>query len=265
MQVLFVGDVVGKPGRRCLQEMLPFLVDRWRVDLVIANGENAAGGLGLTAKALNELKDAGVHVITGGNHIWDKKEVFQFIDTEPGLLRPANYPPGSTPGRGSAVFRTGSNIPVGILNLSGRVFMPPVDCPFRRAEDEITLLQEEAKIILVDFHAEATSEKQAMGWHLDGRVSAVIGTHTHVQTADERILPGGTAYITDAGMTGLHDSILGVDREGALARFRTGLPGRLNVSPGPARLNAVLLALDPQTGQATGIRRLNEPPNGQEV
>lgn len=259
MQVLFVGDVVGRTGRLCLRELLPALAEKHRADLVVANGENAAGGLGLTAKAFTELKEAGVQVITGGNHIWDKKEVFQFIDTEPSVLRPANYPRDTTPGRGSAVFHV-QDIPVGVLHLVGRIFMPPVDCPFQRADEEIALLRKEAAVILVDFHAEATSEKQAMGWHLDGRVSAVIGTHTHVQTADERILPGGTAYITDAGMTGLYDSILGVDREGALDKFLTRLPGRLKVSPGPAMLNAVLVSVDPQTGTARGIRRIRELP-----
>lgn len=257
MLILFVGDVVGRPGRRYLQEILPSLVEQWQVDLVVANGENAAAGLGLTKSTLAELKEAGVDVITGGNHIWDKKEIFKFIDHEPALLRPANYPAGTTPGRGAAVFKI-NRVPVGILNLAGRVFMSPMDCPFRCADVEIARLKQEAAIILVDFHAEATSEKKAMGWYLDGRVSAVIGTHTHVQTADERILPGGTAYITDAGMTGLYDSVLGVDREDALARFLTLLPRRLNVSSGQAQLNAVLLSLDPKTGLATGIRRIRE-------
>ncbi len=255
MQVLFVGDVVGRPGRCCLQEMLPSMVEQLHVELVIANGENAAAGLGLTRQTLSELQKAGVQVITSGNHVWDKKDVYEFIDTEPALLRPANYPADTTPGRGAAVYKV-NHIPVGILNLAGRVFMPPMDCPFRRADAEISWLKKEAALILVDFHAEATSEKQAMGWYLDGRVSAVIGTHTHVQTADERILPGGTAYITDAGMTGLYDSILGVDREDALARLLTLLPRRLNISPGPAQMNALLLALNPETGLATGIRRI---------
>jgi len=255
LQILFIGDIVGRPGRECVRQVLPGIKKEYSIDLVIANGENAAGGMGITAPVLSELKEMGIDVITGGNHIWDKKEVFDFIDSEPGLLRPANYPAG-TPGRGWTVVEV-KGTSVAVLNLVGRIFMPPLDCPFRRAKEEVDKLRDIAKIIIVDFHAEATSEKQALGWHLDGRVHGVIGTHTHVQTADERLLPGGTAYITDVGMTGLHDSILGMDREPALYRFTTGLPARMNISRGRSQFNAVVLGFEMDTFKTRFIKRLS--------
>lgn len=257
MQLLFIGDVVGRPGRRCLSMVLPSLIKKYSIDCLLANGENAAGGLGITAGVLQELKGMGIRVITGGNHIWDNKEIFDIIDREPYLLRPANYPADTTPGRGAAVIDIGG-IQIGILNLAGRTFMPPLDCPFRRADEEIDALRRRTKIIIVDFHAEATSEKQALGWYLDGRVSAVIGTHTHVQTADDRLLLKGTAYITDAGMTGLYDSIIGVDRDPALFKFLSQLPGRFTVSEGKKQLNGVVIKIDPESGKARSIKRVFE-------
>ena len=248
---------MGRPGRECLEIALPEIVRKQPVDLVIANGENAAGGFGITAAVFQELRAAGVDLVTGGNHIWDNKEVYTFIDRETRLLRPANYPAGTTPGRGATVVSV-KDQPVGVLNLSGRIFMSPVDCPFRRAEEEVKYLKSRTNIILVDFHAEATSEKQALGWFLDGKVSALIGTHTHVQTADERILPRGTAYISDAGLTGLHNSVLGVDPEPALFKMLTGLPKRFTISRGEMQFNGVVLEIDRITGKARSIKRIFE-------
>ena len=256
MNILFVGDVVGKPGRRIVAQQLPALRRELAVDFVIANGENSAGGFGITRETFDDLIGAGVDVVTGGNHTWQAREIHTLLDSDPRLLRPANYPAG-TPGRGGGVFRTsGRGIPVGVLNLEGRVFMQPLDSPFLVARDEAERLRREAAVIFVDMHAEATSEKAALGWYLDGRVSAVVGTHTHVQTADERILPGGTAFITDAGMTGPRDSIIGMGREEVLQRFLTLLPTRFDVAGGPVQLNAVLLAVDEGTGRAQGIQRV---------
>lgn len=256
MHVLFIGDIVGRPGRKCVRLVLPGLIKRRRIDFIVANGENAAGGSGITKAVCEELKGLGLNVITGGNHIWDNKEVLEFIDGETCLLRPANYPP-DTPGRGAALFEC-QGYKIGVINLSGRVFMQPLDCPFHRAEMEVKALRRETNIILVDFHAEATSEKQALGWLLDGAASAVIGTHTHIQTADERLLHQGTAYITDAGMTGLHDSILGVDREPALRRFLSQRPDRLTISAGRMQFNAVSVQIEPETGRALSINRYFE-------
>lgn len=256
MHVLFIGDIVGRPGRKCVRLVLPGLIKRRRIDFIVANGENAAGGSGITKAVCEELKGLGLNVITGGNHIWDNKEVLEFIDGETCLLRPANYPP-DTPGRGAALFEC-QGYKIGVINLSGRVFMQPLDCPFHRAEMEVKALHRETNIILVDFHAEATSEKQALGWLLDGAASAVIGTHTHIQTADERLLHQGTAYITDAGMTGLHDSILGVDREPALRRFLSQRPDRLTISAGRMQFNAVSVQIEPETGRALSINRYFE-------
>ncbi len=259
MRLLFIGDIVGRPGRQCLKILLPGLTERLSPDCIIANGENAAGGAGITLAVYRELRELGIDVITGGNHIWDNREVFRFIEDEPYLLRPANYPLDDTPGRGSCIFKTSRGTRIGILNLMGRLFMQPLlDCPFQRAVLEIEQLRKETPVIVVDFHGEATAEKQALAWHLDGRVSAVIGTHTHVLTADERILPQGTAYITDAGMTGLYDSILGVDRHGALQKFLTGLPQRFKISTGAAQLNGVLLEIDERSGKASSIKRIRE-------
>jgi metallophosphoesterase (TIGR00282 family) len=257
MTLLFIGDIVARPGRDLVHRHLSALVREYEVELVIANAENAAAGAGITREIAVELLRHGVHVLTSGNHVWDKREVLTFIDDEPRLLRPANYPPG-TPGRGSIVTDTASGIRVGVINLMGRVFLANIDDPFRVILEEIDRVREAgARFIVVDFHAETTSEKIAMGWHLDGRVSAVVGTHTHVQTSDARVLPQGTAYLTDAGMTGSHAGVIGMDREAVLARFRTGLPVRFEPSTGDSRLHAVLMDLDAETGLANGITALS--------
>ncbi|WP_029910956.1 TIGR00282 family metallophosphoesterase [Pelobacter seleniigenes] len=257
MKLLFIGDIVGRAGRKALSENLDRLVDRHLVDLVVANGENAAAGYGLTASVLAELFAAGVDVVTSGNHIWDKREINPILEREDRLLRPANYPPG-LPGRGSGVFETAAGIKVGVVNLEGRVFMKNLDCPFRSADALIAELRRATPLILVDFHAEATSEKQAMGFYLDSRVSAVIGTHTHVQTADERILAGGTGYLTDVGMTGSQDAIIGNQKEPALERFLTQQPVRLEAAKKDPQLCGVLLTLNETTGRCEGIERLQE-------
>jgi metallophosphoesterase (TIGR00282 family) len=260
MNILFIGDIVARTGRDLVRRFTRPLVERHAVDVVIANGENAAGGAGITRDITAELLKSGVHVLTSGNHIWDKREVFEFIDAEPRLVRPANYPP-STPGQGSYVWRTEAGIPIGIINVMGRIFMAPLDDPFAVVKAQVERVRADgARIIFVDFHAEATSEKLAMGWHLDGHVTAVIGTHTHVQTADERVLPGGTAYLTDVGMTGPHDGIIGMERAGAVARFVTGLPGRFDAATGDPRLNAVLITADPDSGRASRIERISITP-----
>jgi len=254
LKALFVGDIIGKPGRNSLRSHLNSLVERLRVDFVVANAENAAGGFGITDRAADELFGAGVHVLTSGNHIWDKKDSIPFIEKEDRLLRPANYPPG-TPGRGSIVYPLG-RLKVAVLNLQGRVFMPATDCPFRTADEAIKRLSDETSIVIVDFHAEATSEKVAMGWYLDGRASAVIGTHTHVQTADEKLLKRGTAYITDVGMTGPVESTIGVKNEQVLDRFLYQMPTRFEVAKGPTVFSAVLVEIDERTGRASSIQRL---------
>lgn len=255
VKLLFIGDIVGKPGRQALSFELHRLIDRHMVDLVIANGENAAGGFGLTEETARDLFGCGIHLLTSGNHIWDKKDALGFIQREKKLVRPANYPEG-TPGQGSAVVKTAGGVKVAVLNLEGRVFMNNLDCPFRVADREIERLKQETPIIFVDFHAEATSEKAALGFYLDGRVSAVIGTHTHVQTADERILPGGTAYMTDAGMCGAFDSVIGVRKEEAIGRFLTQLPAKFEVAKKDIRLNAVAIEVDELSGRATRIERI---------
>jgi len=254
MKVLFIGDIVGRPGRRAVHQLLPDIIKNNAIDLVVANGENAAAGFGVTREVIDELFNCQIDILTSGNHIWDKREVIDFIDEYPTLLRPANFPP-QVPGRGS-LLTTAGGIQVGIINLVGRIFMPPADCPFRTAEREIEALKGKTKIIIVDFHAEATSEKIALGWFLDGRVSAVIGTHTHVQTADERILPNGTAYITDAGMTGPFDSVIGTRKELVIERFLTMMPNKFDVAKGDIRLQGVIIDLDEHTGQARFITRL---------
>ena len=254
VNILFVGDIVGKPGREILRKALPRLVDSHAIDLVVANVENAAGGMGVTRDVAESIRDAGVDVMTSGNHIWDKKEALNYIELEPRLLRPANYP--DAPGRGHYVARTAAGLSVGVVNLMGRVFMNPLDNPFHVVERELAAVSE-ATVILVDFHAEATSEKLAMGWHLDGKVTAVVGTHTHVQTADERVLPGGTAYITDVGMTGPHESIIGVQTPAALSRFIDGMPSRFETASGDPRLNAVVITADAATGTAGAIERVS--------
>jgi metallophosphoesterase (TIGR00282 family) len=257
LKVLFIGDVVGGPGRKAVATLVPPLVAREGIGLVVANVENAAGGVGVTPDIVDELLGVGVHVMTSGNHIWDKKEVLDVMGFEPRLLRPANYP-RNNPGRGTAVVKTADGLKVGVLNLEGNVFMRPKDCPFQTARDELEGIRQETRVVLVDIHAEATSEKKAMGWYLDGRVSLVIGTHTHVQTADETILPGGTAYLTDAGMTGPHDSVIGVKKEIVIERFLTGMPRRFEPATGDVRLQGALVAIDPESGKATSIRRVDE-------
>jgi metallophosphoesterase (TIGR00282 family) len=256
MRILFIGDIVGRPGRQLVKTGLAGLISRYGVDLVIANAENAAAGAGITREIGDELLELGVDVMTSGNHIWDKREVFSYIGTEPRLLRPANFPAGA-PGNGSYLARTRDGVSVGVINVMGRVFMAAMDDPFAVVLREIEVLRQRARILFVDFHAEATSEKIAMGWHLDGKVAVVVGTHTHVQTADERILPKGTAYLTDVGMTGPHDSIIGVDVEPSLNRFLTALPQRFEVASGNARLNAVVVDADEASGLATDIERLS--------
>lgn len=257
MKLLFVGDIVGRAGRKVLAEHLTSLIDQYYIDLVVANGENAAAGYGLTVPVLKELYKAGVDVVTSGNHIWDKREICQSLEQDERLLRPANYPPG-LPGRGAGVYETAAGIKVGVLNLEGRVFMKNLDCPFRLADDLVAGLREVTPIILVDFHAEATSEKQALGYYLDGRVSAVVGTHTHVQTADEKILAAGTGYLTDVGMSGSQDAIIGNQKEAALDRFLTQMPVRLEVAKRDPQLSAVLLSIDDATGACTQIERIQQ-------
>jgi len=256
VKVLFIGDIVGKPGRNAVAALLPGIVGQYGVDIVIANCENAAGGFGVTRKIVDELYHNEIDILTSGNHIWDKKEASNFIDDYETLLRPANYPEG-TVGKGSVVIDTRLGISLGVLNLEGRIFMKPLDSPFRVAEREIERLKHKTDIIIVDMHAEATSEKEALGWFLDGKVSAVLGTHTHVQTADERVLPGGTAYITDAGMTGSFDSVLGMKKEESLERFLTLLPNRLDVAKGDIRIQGVLIDIDNKTGRGLSIERLS--------
>jgi metallophosphoesterase (TIGR00282 family) len=255
VKILLIGDIVGEVGRRMVcQRLLPF-VQQHHVDLVIANGENAAGGFGMTPKIAQELFQVGIHVITLGNHTWDKKEIIDYLPKEERLLRPANYPEG-TPGAGQTVVTIATGERIGVLHLVGRIFMAPLDCPFRRARSELERLQVSVKVIVVDFHAEATSEKAAMGWYLDGEVSAVLGTHTHVQTADEQILPKGTAYITDVGMTGPIQSVIGMKREVVIERFITQIPKRFEIASGPGQLSGVMVEVDQQTGRALSIQRI---------
>jgi 2',3'-cyclic-nucleotide 2'-phosphodiesterase len=256
MQILFIADIFAKPGREIVRRALPALVEAHGIDLVVANGENAAAGFGITPDIAEVLFGYGIDVITSGNHIWDKKEILEYIPRQQKLLRPANYPP-ATPGRGACLVSTRSGQSVGVVNVMGRVFMAPLDDPFAVAVREIEALRSRTRVVLVDFHAEATSEKVAMAWHLDGRATAVLGTHTHVQTADERVLPKGTAAMTDVGMTGPHDSIIGVTVDAALPRFLTALPSKFEPATGVARLNAAIVHADPATGRATGITRLN--------
>ena len=251
--ILFLGDIVGQQGRKALRKFLPRLVQKYAPTIVIANGENAAGGVGITEEIGRELF-LQADVLTSGNHIWDKKEALPYLDREPRLLRPANYP-AVNPGRSSYVFRSADGIKAAVLNLQGRVFMEPLDCPFKRADEEIEALRAETPLIIVDFHAEATSEKQALGWHLDGRVTAVIGTHTHVPTSDERVLPKGTAYITDAGMAGGRNAVIGIAREPALQRFLTSRPQRFEPSRDGLFLSGVFIRADASTGKALSITR----------
>jgi metallophosphoesterase (TIGR00282 family) len=252
ISILFLGDVIGRPGRRILERYLPPVVEKHSPSLIIANGENSAGGLGITEKVGQELlRD--IDVLTSGNHIFDKKEGLDYLAREPRVLRPANYPP-QNPGKGTYLFEGGGK-KIGILNLQGRVFMEPIDCPFRTADEELKKLRASTPVIVVDFHAEATSEKQAMGWYLDGKVSAVIGTHTHVPTADERILPQGTAFITDVGMVGGYNSVIGMRRDQALNKFLTGRPQRFEPAKEGAFFSAVFFEVEAKTGKTLSIRR----------
>jgi len=257
MKLLFIGDIVGRPGRDLIRRHVRALASHVEADLVIANGENAAGGAGITRENMLEIRSAGVDVITTGNHVWDKRETLEFIGNEPQLLRPANYPDG-TPGAGSCLVTAKNGVRVGVVNVMGRVFLPSIDDPFRVAEREIARVRESgAQVIFVDMHAETTSEKIALSYYLDGKVAAVIGTHTHVQTADERILAGGTACLTDVGMTGPHDGVIGIEKDAIIARFVSGLPGRFETASGDPRLNAVTITVDASTGRATAIQRIS--------
>ncbi len=255
MNILFIGDVVGSLGRGMVFEYVPKLKEKYRPHVTIINGENAAAGKGITEKIYRSFLEAGAQAVTLGNHAWDNKEIFDFIDDAKYMIRPANFPE-NTPGQGMVYLKVNS-AEVAVINLQGRTFLPAIDCPFMKAEQLIREAKERTPFIFVDFHAEATSEKQAMGWFLDGKVSAVVGTHTHVQTADERILPGGTAYITDVGMTGLYDGIIGVDKDAVLRRFLTALPVRFDVpKKGRVQLSGVFIELDDHTGLAKRIERI---------
>jgi metallophosphoesterase (TIGR00282 family) len=255
LTLLFIGDVFGSPGRRCLNELCPKLRERFSPDVVVANGENAAGGLGLSAKLAGEMFVSGVDVITSGNHAWKHKDLIPLMEKEPRLLRPANYPP-EAPGAGYVVLQA-AGTEVAVVNLEGRIFMSPLDCPFRLMDELLAGPLAGIKNICVDFHAEATSEKQAFAWHVDGRVSAVIGTHTHVQTADERILPQGTAFITDLGLTGPHESVIGMDPQTAVERIISQRPLRFKVGKKDLRLQGALVKIDQPTGKAQSIERLS--------
>ena len=253
LSVLFLGDIIGRPGRRALDFFLPSLIEELEPTLVIANAENAAGGLGITEKIGRDLFTQ-ADVLTSGNHIWDKRDALEYLEQEARLLRPANYP-SPNPGKGSYIWEGKKGEKVGVLNLQGRVFMEPIECPFRVAEKEVEKIRAITPVIVVDFHAEATSEKQALGWHLDGRVSAVIGTHTHVPTADERVLPKGTAYISDAGMVGGYDSVIGIKKEQALLRFLTSRSQRFEPSKERSVLAAVFIEIEAKTGRALSVQR----------
>lgn len=255
MKVLFIGDIFGEPGRRALARAVPRLVAQRQIDIVIGNGENAAGGFGITPELADELFDLGLAVITTGNHAWDKKEILDYFPREPRLLRPANYPSGA-PGSGSVVVESAGGEQLGVLQLMGRAYMPTLDCPFQVAKKELAALKKRTAAVIVDMHAEATSEKMAMGHYLDGEVVAVVGTHTHVQTADDQILPKGTAYVTDIGMTGPLHSVIGVKKELAIEKFLTGMPRRFEVASGPSVFCAVLLELDARLGKALAIERI---------
>ncbi|MBM3877549.1 MAG: TIGR00282 family metallophosphoesterase [Verrucomicrobia bacterium] len=258
MKLLFLGDIVGEPGRKAVAAIVPGLRRRHSVHCVIANGENSAGGSGITPETAAEIFSGGVDIITSGDHLWDQKDVSQLLVHEPRFIRPLNYPAG-TPGQGSTVFQSNGCAPVGVMNLQGRVFMPDLDNPFRRVKPELERLREITPVILVDFHAEATSEKIAFARMLDGQVSAVVGTHTHVQTADEQIFAGGTAFLCDAGFTGAHESVLGREIEPVLFRFLTNQPQRLAVAKGRVLLQGALIEVDEQTGKAVRIERVSEP------
>ena len=258
VKLLFIGDIVGQPGRRAVKELLPRLRQRHGLELVIANGENSAGGSGITLKTAEEIFLAGVDIITCGDHLWDQKEVLELLDTERRFVRPLNYPRGA-PGQGSTLFQAEGLPPVGIINVQGRTFMPPLENPFPAVLDEVERLRRTTKLLFVDFHAEATSEKVALARMLDGRVSAVIGTHTHVQTADEQVFPGGTAFLCDAGFTGPHESVIGREIEPIIRRFMTSMPQKFEVAKGRVLLQGALVDIDNLTGRALRIERVSEP------
>ena len=257
MKILFLGDIVGRPGREIIRNALDGFRRKKKIDFVVANAENAAGGSGLTPQMAEELFNGGINVITSGDHIWKKQEIYDFLEDSDRVVRPLNYPKG-VPGKGSTVIDAGKLGKIGVINLVGRVFMEAVDCPFERVREELEKLKKQTPVILVDMHAEATSEKIAIGWYLDGVVSAVVGTHTHVQTADEKILPGGTAYITDCGMTGPHDSVIGRKKEKILTRFITQMPTRFEVATEGLEMQGVLIEIDEKTGKAVTIERVQE-------
>ncbi len=256
MKLLFIGDIVGKPGRRVMVEKLDAVIAEHDIDLVIANCENAAAGFGINPTLADGLFKTGAEVLTSGNHIWDKKDILPYLDSKAEILRPANYPEG-TPGHGLYIGTTSGGIPYAVMNLQGRVYLPAIDCPFRKADALIDEIPSDVRVRFVDFHAEVTSEKGALGWYLDGRVSAVVGTHTHVPTADERVLPQGTAYITDVGMTGPYESVIGMGREASIHRFLHATPTRFEPATGDVRFSGVVIDVDPQTGKAQSIERLS--------
>ena len=253
MNLLFIGDIFASPGRRIVADHLQDIATTNQIDLVIANAENSAGGFGITPQIADDLLALGIDVLTSGNHVWDKRDLYEYLDRQPRLIRPANYP--DAPGKGMVTVQSRRGIPCAVLNLQGRTYMPSTDCPFRTADRLLSQLDAGVKVRFVDFHAEVTSEKIAMGWYLDGRVSAVIGTHTHVPTADTRILPGGTAYQTDCGMTGPYTSVIGVDTGIVLQRFLTALPIRMEAAKAGAELHSVIVDVDESTGRARAIRR----------
>jgi 2',3'-cyclic-nucleotide 2'-phosphodiesterase len=258
MKLLFIADIVGQPGRHAVSQLVPRLREQHRLDLVVANGENSAGGSGITSKTADEIFSAGVDVITSGDHLWDQKEVMTLLANEQRFLRPLNYPSG-TPGQGSMIWRKDGLPPVAVLNLQGRTFMPPLDNPFHCVLAEVERLRPLARIIFLDFHAEATSEKIALARMLDGRVSAVVGTHTHVQTADEQIFPGGTAFLCDGGFTGPHESVLGREIEPIVRRFLSNMPQKFEVAKGRVLLQGALIEMDAGSGKAVSIQRISEP------
>jgi len=255
MKILFVGDIVGKPGRDAVCTLLPQLVKEHGLDFTVVNAENAAGGSGITPKVAEELFNCGVNVLTSGDHVWKKRELLDIINEEERIIRPINFPSGA-PGRGAKVYQAKNGIKIGVINVQGRVFMQPLECPFKTARQAREELAQDAKVILVDMHAEATSEKVALGWYLDGLVSAVVGTHTHVQTADERVLPGGTAYITDLGMSGPIDSVIGRKKEEVIERFITSVPIKFSIAEEDIQLQGVILDIDENTGKARSIVRI---------
>jgi metallophosphoesterase (TIGR00282 family) len=255
MRILFIGDIFASAGRKLVADHFSYILESERIDLAIANAENAAGGFGLTPPLADDLFELGIDVLTSGNHIWDKREIYDYLSKQQRLLRPANYAP-ELPGQGLVVVEARNGVPCAVLNLQGRTYMPATDCPFRKADELLASLDSSVTVRFVDFHAELTSEKMAMGWYLDGRVSAMVGTHTHVPTADTRILPRGTAYQTDAGMTGPYDSVIGVEKEPVLRKFLTSLPVRFEAARENAQLHAVVIDVEPETGRATAVKRL---------